>query len=368
MSGPPARVLHVSHDATPGGSNEVMLSLIRHAPAGTESGVVFLKPGPVQARAAELAASTETIDAGRAREVWKAPGVVRALRRVIRERRPEVVFAHVTKAHLYASIAARREGVPYLWWQQERRSQKPVMHEVAGRLPAAAVVCSAEWTAAEQRRRWPRTPVHRIWLGIETDGADLARPHTAGAGDELVLGIVGRLQRWKRVELALRAMPAVLAQEPRARLRVAGDAAPGLDEDYPAALHAEAQALGIAHAVGFLGHVDQGSRLMGELDVLVHTAEDEPFGLVVVEAMLRGVPVVAPGSGGPAEIVRDGVDGLLVDVEDAPTLAQAIVALARDPGRRAQMGASGRERALTEFTAERMAAQAWELMAAVAQG
>ena len=77
--------------------------------------------------------------------------------------------------------------------------------------------------------------------------------------------------------------------------------------------------------------------------------------------------MVAPGSGGPAEIVRDGVDGLLVDVEEAPTLAQAIVALARDPGRRAQMGASGRERALAEFTAARMAAQAWELMAAVAR-
>jgi glycosyltransferase involved in cell wall biosynthesis len=83
--------------------------------------------------------------------------------------------------------------------------------------------------------------------------------------------------------------------------------------------------------------------------------------------MVRGVPVVVPAEGGPAETVRHGVDGLQVDVTDAAALARAVVELAGDSGRRATMGAAGRERVLAEFTEERMAGRAWRLVEAVAQ-
>ena len=75
--------------------------------------------------------------------------------------------------------------------------------------------------------------------------------------------------------------------------------------------------------------------------------------------MLAGVPVVAPDRGGGTEIVRDGVDGVLVDVEDPAALATAIAGLLRDPARAASLAESARRRAETEFTAARMAAQAW---------
>ena len=96
------------------------------------------------------------------------------------------------------------------------------------------------------------------------------------------------------------------------------------------------------------------------IDVLVHVAAVESFGLVYVEAMLAGVPVVAPDRGGGTEIVRDGVDGVLVDVEDRAALAAAITGLLQDPGRAASLAASARRRAETEFTAARMAEQAWQ--------
>jgi glycosyltransferase involved in cell wall biosynthesis len=88
----------------------------------------------------------------------------------------------------------------------------------------------------------------------------------------------------------------------------------------------------------------------------------------VVEAMLRGVPAIVPPLGGPAEVVRDGVDGIVIDPTDAAGLAAAVVQLARDPGRRAAMGAAGRERALELFDATRMAAETWELLAGVTGG
>src|SRR5207244_1870663 len=83
---------------------------------------------------------------------------VRRLRDKIREARADLVFAHVTTAHLYANVAARLEGVPYLWWQHERYGQQPWLHQVAGRLRSGAVICSADHTAAEQRARFPRRP------------------------------------------------------------------------------------------------------------------------------------------------------------------------------------------------------------------
>jgi glycosyltransferase involved in cell wall biosynthesis len=358
------RVLHVSHTALPGGHNEVLLSLLRHAPDGVTCDCVYLEPGPMVERAAALGARVAVVDAGRAREAWKAPRVVRALRGAIRRTDADVVMAHVTKAHLYAWAAAGLEQRAYLWRQPERRGQKPLLHEVSGRLKSGVVICSSEITAADQRR-WRTTPVRCVHPGCEID--DLGAAHEHAAREALVAGVVGRLQRWKRVELALRAWPAVLAELPRARLRIVGGAAPGLDQGYPEELQAEAERLGIAHAVEFAGHLSSGAGAIADLDLLIHCAEREPFGLVLVEALLRGVPPVAANEGGPTEIVRDGVDGVLLDVERAADLAAAVVALGADPRRRATMGAAGRERALADFTAARMAADIWTIVGAGAR-
>jgi glycosyltransferase involved in cell wall biosynthesis len=305
------------------------------------------------------------VASGRAREVWKAPAVVRALRGEIRRSAADVVMGHVTKAHLYAWAAARRERRPYLWRQPERRSQKPLLHEIAGRLPAAAVICSSDFTAAQQRR-WRATPVHRVYPGCETDAIGTPRVHHARSADAPLLGIVGRLQRWKRVELALRAMPSILAHAPGAQLRVIGGVAPGPDAGYLEELQREAGRLGIDAAVRFEGAVDGAARAIAELDVLVHCAEAEPFGLVVVEAMLRGVPVVAADEGGPRESLRDAVDGRLVDVRDGAALAAAVAELLDDPERRTRIGAAARARALERFTAERAAREIWAIIADVA--
>jgi len=276
------------------------------------------------------------------------------------------VVAHITKAHLYAGPAAALEGVPNLWLNNERRSQKPLLHEVCARLPAHAVVCPADWLVREYRDRWSRVPVHRIHPGVELDATPSVRDHTAGAQDAVVVGVVGRLQRWKRVELAVQALPGILNHVPGARLRVIGGTSPGLDDDYPAEIEAEARRLGVAHALQMTGHVDDAAAAIRGLDVLVHPAHDEPFGLVLVEAMAAGVPVVAAREGGPLEIVRPGVDGLLIDVTDPAVMAGAVVGLVRDPALRSAMGAAGRARALDAFSSRRLAAEAWDLTRVVA--
>jgi glycosyltransferase involved in cell wall biosynthesis len=346
----PLRPLLVSHTAAPGGSNVVLLAMLDRRPAGVEPACVFLAGGPTVDAVRERGVPVALLEAGRARHVWRAPRTVRGLHALMRRHRADVVFSHLAKGHLYAAPAARAAGVPALWWQHALPGQQQLLHRVAERMGAAAIVCSSDFTAELQRRRTPGTPVERIHPG--TAPAPAASP-----GDGTRVGTVARLQRWKRIERLLDAAPLVLDAVPAARFEVIGG---GEDAAYAAEL------AGRGAPVTFTGHVDDPGDRMAALDVLVHTAELEPFGLVVAEAMARGVPVVAPDSGGPAEIVRDGLDGLLVDAADPRALAAAIVRLLRDPQLRRQMGANGRARVAERFSEERMAREAWRLAERVA--
>ncbi len=352
------RALLVSHTGEPGGSNTVLLDLIRHAPAGVEPACVFLDEGAAHAAAVSLGVPSQVVPSGQARQAWRLPRVVGRLRAAMRAHRADLVFAHVAKAHLYASPAAWLEKTPYLWWQHELPGYKRCQHWLAERLPAAAVICSSQFTADLQRERKPGTVVHCVYPGIELTAEE---PHRHERTNDIVVGSVARLQRWKRIELLLRAVPHVLQEAPGARFAVIGGEPVGFDEDYPPALRKLVSDLGVEHAVEFTGHVKDVSSRILELDVLAHTAQLEPFGIALLEAMAFEVPVVASAEGGPAEILRGGVDGVFTDVEDERVLARAILELARDPTYRQALGKSARSRVTERFTVDRMAREAWAL-------
>ncbi len=113
----------------------------------------------------------------------------------------------------------------------------------------------------------------------------------------------------------------------------------------------------------FLGFVSPVQKAVEDAAIVVVPSLGEGFGMVALEAMERGRPVIASAVGGLPEIVVDGETGLVVPSGDAEALAEAIVALAGDLERAAAMGAAGRERALSEFTPERSARRIEELYA-----
>jgi glycosyltransferase involved in cell wall biosynthesis len=148
---------------------------------------------------------------------------------------------------------------------------------------------------------------------------------------------MGRLTRQKRVDVLLRAMPAVLREFPDARLDIVGQ---GPDR---ARLERLAWSLDLAYHVRFHGYVPGPARdqLAAHAWVAVCPSSFEGWGVTAVEASARGLPVVASNVHGLRDSVRDGETGLLVPVDDPTALARALCTLVGDEDARARMGVAG---------------------------
>ena len=111
--------------------------------------------------------------------------------------------------------------------------------------------------------------------------------------------------------------------------------------------------LGLEDTVIFAGARSDVPRLISALDVVVHASSTpEPFGLVIIEGMASGKPVVATGAGGVIDIIEDGVNGLLVPCKDSEAMGQAILQIISDPDRAKQMGLAARQRVTEKFTVQ----------------
>jgi glycosyltransferase involved in cell wall biosynthesis len=175
------------------------------------------------------------------------------------------------------------------------------------------------------------------------------------AGGEPRLLCVGRLIPIKGHLVLLRALAQARQRVPGLTLDVAGRGP--LDS----ALKAYTRELGLEDAVRFLGFVSPIEDAFQRAAIVVVPSLGEGFGMVALEAMERARPVIVSAVGGLPEIVEDGVTGFVVPPGDAEALADAVVALASDLGRAAEMGRAGRARALAEFPPERSAARIEEL-------
>jgi glycosyltransferase involved in cell wall biosynthesis len=208
-----------------------------------------------------------------------------------------------------------------------------------------------------QAKLAPRRAVRVVHPGIELerfDAALLPAPREARARlglpqDRPLVGIVGRLQHWKGMHVLIAAM----AQLPGAHCVVVGGTH-DLEPGYRAQLERQIAALGLGRSVALAGMQNDVGLWMQAMDVVVHASDREPFGIVILEAMALAKPVVAGSEGGPREIIRDGVDGLLTPFGDHDALARAIRRYLDDPGFAHTTGKAARIRA-ADFGVERFA-------------
>jgi len=213
---------------------------------------------------------------------------------------------------------------------------------------------------------WATRRAEIITPGVD---AEQFRPPAGDGPRQPVLLFVGRLERssaWKGVDVLLRALPAVLAAVPGTRLELVGDG------DARPALAALADRLGVADRVRFRGHL-HGDALAAAfaraaVTVLPSTTAAESFGMVLVEAMASATPVVASRVGGVPFVVRDGVEGLLVDPGRPDLLAAACVRILTDPQLAVDLGRRGRLTAAQRFSWSAQLERTAQVLLAAARG
>jgi glycosyltransferase involved in cell wall biosynthesis len=169
---------------------------------------------------------------------------------------------------------------------------------------------------------FPPEKIAVVYNGIDIEKfaaapAGKLRKELGLAATTKIVGMVGRVNASKGHLTFIQSIPEIIAQNPDTVFIVAG----GGDTEELKKINSD---------VYFLGERGDIPEIMKDLDVFVMASHNEPFGLVTVEAMASGTPVVAANSGGTAEIIADGANGLLFPPEDPARLAQAVIKVLTD--------------------------------------
>jgi len=203
--------------------------------------------------------------------------------------------------------------------------------------------------------------IQRVYLGVAEKTVDsqkvtLLREKYNIKDDTFVLGIVGRIEKPKGQYKVIEALQ--LLKNPKMKLLVVGAA---MQESYLQELQSEVVRLGLQEQVIFTGFTQDVAEHMQLFDVNVLATEHETFGLVVIEAMLAGVPVVATAKGGPLEIIDDGVDGFLFD-GSSKDLAEKVDRLYRDKKVYGMMQKAGIQKVKEKFDKEKQLTELYDVI------
>ena len=340
----PLRIVFVSSHSRSGGSERYLATLLGELGAAWVVRVVCLEEGPLveQLRAAY---PTEVVhSSGRATSVLAAARRVRSL---LRRERPDLVHANGVKAAVVAVLATLGLRVPVVWVKHDFSWDGRLARAVAARCRLVVGVSEAVTATLRSGSR-----VRVVPTGIPPLQPPSGRPEGLPEDADELVGVFGYLHPVKGQTELVEAAPAVLAVRPGARFLVVG-AEDRSAEGYASAVRSRVDELGISPAFTFLGHRDDAIDLVRACRVVTvpTIGRGEGFGLVGVEALAAGTPVVGYAAGALPEVVGDC--GLLVPPGDRQALAEAISRVLADAELRERMSACGRERARARFGLER---------------
>lgn len=286
------------------------------------------------------------------------------LRALLREQKPDIAHTHLVHADLFGYFAAKTAGISRVVSSRHNDDQfrfQPRWRRIHRRL---WTWCAGGIAISESIKRFaikvegaPTEKIAVVQYGIDfawlsDDDVESARQQLrADLGldrDALLLGMVCRLVEQKGIPYALEAMRRCRAQFPQAHLVIAGDGEKA-DE-----LRRLASALGIADRVHWLGWRSDAADLMAAFDLLLVPSLWEGFGLVLLEAMARRVPMIASRVGAIPEVLVHGETGILIEPRDVNALAQAMARLLDDRALRKYLGLLGAARLEERFSVERM--------------
>ena len=285
----------------------------------------------------------------------RSPGELIRTTRRLNQFAPDVLHTHMSSAHTYGMLArimsrrpivatAHSTSLQLHWWFNN-------------------VVVATSPAAAEHHRRVNRVSRKAIrtipnfidtsaFPVITSDALNAARKAWGLSEQSFVIGSVGDIGRRKRQIDLVRALAQVVEAVPDCKLVLAGP----LHADYVHELKETAIRLGVMSHLVLPGSGSNIPQLLAALDVFALSSQKETGPIAVLEAMARGLPVVATDVGMVRQFLQDGVSGHVVGIGDTGAMSQHIIALARDPLRRYAMGVAAAEAVRTGYDVARAGA------------
>lgn len=280
---------------------------------------------------------------------------------VIRKNRIDVLHAHIARDYTYCGIAARiaaRMGSPVGYFITRHHfnliKSNPVYAWTIGE--ARALIAVSDSVRETLVQSFPdfadRVVVIPNWIdagGCGSLSREVARARL-GVTKRLAVGIVGQITQLKRQDLFIKAAAHLIKDRywNDAEFMIVGEPGPD-DESYVDQLRQMAHKLRVEGQVRFTGYVEDLPALLTAFDIIAAPSDNEAFSLALIEGMAAGCAVVATRVGGMAEIVEDGITGLLIPPDDAWSLIAALSRLLTDKRLREKIGGVARASVIERF-------------------
>ena len=341
---PPVTILHLLGSPGEGGAETYFLDLVTALHAeGADQAAAIRPHARREAALADSGAPFITAPFGGPLDMRTGP----RLKRFARAEEASVEVAWMNRAARFAPAGRPRIG--RLGGYYDLKYYRGFDHLVTNTADIGAWIAREGWPAE-------RLSVIPNFAEPRDDALPLPRSTLDTPEDAPLLLAMSRLHPAKGLDVLLRAMPRL----PEAWLWIAG-VGPLRCE-----LEALAAELGVTNRTRFLGWRADASVLYRTADVVVFPSRFEPLGNTVIQAWAHGAPVIAAAAQGPTDLIEDGVDGLLVPVEDDLALADAIRRVLAEAGLRERLSEAGSARAIEGFSRAAVLARWRELFARLA--
>ena len=346
------RIVYVNHTGLVSGAERVLVSMLRGLDrARYEPYVLCPADGELPRLIEAEGAQYLPVPALHARFTWRPDRMLRdavslweaiiAVRKTVRNLDPDFVHANTLRAGIVATLATIGTGRTVIWH----------VHDILPRHPASTAIRLLSYLSPRTRiiavshsaaRAFCGTlafnsRVQTIYNGTDLSRFPLKRPggsffrREAGIPDEAFLVCaVGQICERKGLRELVAAFARIYADAPRMHLAIVGRVVFSHEEQYRVSLLETVVASGMAARIHFTGERDDVSAVLQAADLLVLNSLEEPFGLVLIEAMSSGTPVLATRVGGIPEIVRDSENGWLVERGDTAGLASKLLGLSQN--------------------------------------
>ncbi len=360
-----ARILFVNIEGRISGAEKSLLLLIEHLNSKHQTHLACPKQGDLAEAARILGCQTHTIPAPVPKVSYLSISyfvywLVTSIRIwfLTLYLRAEIVHANSTYAAVVSLFATVGSGAKLIWHVRDFTRHRTILR-FCGTFSKRAIAISESVRLHLNTMGVDTEKVTVVYNGISSKMA--ARPdHKVADASKfpshsphsMTFCNIGQFVPWKRQDLFIEAAARVAAETKDVRFLLVGADIFGRNDEYRCRLERCADKLGISKQLSWVPwHKDMG-HIWRSIDCLVHTAEREPFGRVVVEAMACGVPVIAADACGPSEIIADGHTGLLCKPGDPVSFSRAMLQLVKTPELMRNISSNASQHVYDRFSAE----------------